>query len=135
MILSMGQAAKAAGITKATLARYIKSGKVSAEKQLDGSYHIDASELDRIKAIRAALPVDTSTNTSDVKQSDTLHDTGVSQREYHLMGQLLQEKERLIAELQTERDAWRSQAQTLLLTAGAKQEPEKPRPWWYWRKS
>ena len=135
MILSMGQAAKAAGITKATLARYIKSGKVSAEKQPDGSYHIDASELDRIKTIRATIPADTRTNTSDVKQSDTSHDTGVSQREYHLMEQLLQEKERLIAELQTERDAWRSQAQTLLLTAGEKKEPEKPRRWWHWRKS
>jgi predicted site-specific integrase-resolvase len=76
MILSMGQAAKAAGITKATLARYIKSGKVSAEKQPDGSYHIDASELDRIKTIRATIPADTRTNTSDVKQSDTQHDTG-----------------------------------------------------------
>jgi len=69
-----------------------------------------------------------------MKQSDTPHNTGVSQREYHLMEQLLPEKERLIAELQTERDAWRSQAQTLLLTAGAKREPEKPRRWWHWRK-
>ena len=135
MILSMGQVAKAAGITKATLARYIKSGKISAEKQPNGSYHIDASELDRIKIIRATIPADTGINISNDKQSDTPHDTGVSHREYHLMEQLLREKERLIAELQTERDAWRSQAQTLLLTAGVKQEPEKPRRWWQWRKS
>jgi hypothetical protein len=130
----MGQAAKAAGITKATLARYIKSGKVSAEKQPDGSYHIDVSELDRIKTIRASIPANTRTNTSVMKQFDTPHNTGVSQREYHLLEQLLQEKERLIAELQTERDAWRSQAQTLLLTAGVKQEPEQPRCWWHWWK-
>src|SRR5919199_4048816 len=130
MILSLGQAAKQAGITKATLARYIKSGRISAAKQSDGSYHIDASELDRIKEIRATIPHNTSGKAGIAKQFDTPSDTGVSKREYELMGKLLQEKERMIAELQMERDEWRKQAQTLLLTQGQSKEPEKPRRWW-----
>lgn len=133
MILSLGQAAKQAGITKATLSRYIKSGRISAAKQLDGSYHIDASELDRIKAIRATIPRDTHESVSIGKQFDTPYDTGISKREYELMEKLLQEKERLIAELQVERDEWRRQAQTLLLTQGHTTASEKPWQWW-WRR-
>jgi hypothetical protein len=134
VILSLGQAAKQAGITKATLARYIKSGRVSAVKQPDGSYHIDASELDRIKEIRATISRDTGDKAGIAKQFDTPFDTGVSKREYELMEKLLQEKERMIAELQSERDEWRKQAQTLLLTQGQPKGPEKPRRWWHLEK-
>jgi excisionase family DNA binding protein len=52
MQLTLGQAAKAIGMNKATLSRYIKQGKISAEKQEDGSYRIDPSELDRLQDIR-----------------------------------------------------------------------------------
>ena len=130
MILSLGQAAKQAGITKATLARYIKSGRISAAKQPDGSYHIDASELDRIKEIRATISHNTSDKAGIAKQFDTPSDTGVSKREYEMMEKLLQEKERMIAELQMERDEWRKQAQTLLLTQAQPREQAKPRRWW-----
>ena len=51
MYLTLGQAAKQSGIGKATLSRYIKQGKLSAQKQEDGSYRIDASELDRVQSI------------------------------------------------------------------------------------
>ena len=42
MKLSLGQAAKQAGISKSTLSRLIKQGKVSAERQDNGTLHIDA---------------------------------------------------------------------------------------------
>ena len=51
MYLTLGQAAKQSGIGKATLSRYIKQGKLAAQKQEDGSYRIDASELDRVQSI------------------------------------------------------------------------------------
>lgn len=51
MQVTLGQAAKQLGVGKATLSRYIKQGKLSAQKQEDGSYRIDVSELDRIRGI------------------------------------------------------------------------------------
>ena len=47
--LSLSQAARESGTSKPTLSRWIAKGKVSAERQQDGSYLIDPSELDRIK--------------------------------------------------------------------------------------
>ena len=47
MALSLSQAAKAAGKSKSTINRAIKSGKLSATRHDDGSYTIDGSELSR----------------------------------------------------------------------------------------
>ena len=46
-MLSLAQAAKAAGKSKQTLVRAIKSGKLSAIRNDDGSYTIDPAELAR----------------------------------------------------------------------------------------
>ena len=48
MRYTLGTAAQAAGVAKSTLSRAIHSGKLSAERQDDGSYAIDASELHRV---------------------------------------------------------------------------------------
>ena len=44
---SLGQAAKAAGRSKTTIHRAIKSGRLSAARADDGGYSIDPSELSR----------------------------------------------------------------------------------------
>ena len=49
---TLGQAAKECGVSKSTLSRWIKKGRVSAERQEDGSFLIDASELNRIKELQ-----------------------------------------------------------------------------------
>ena len=49
MSYTLGEAAKAAGFSKPTLSRAIKKGKLSAKRLDDGSYQIDASELERWK--------------------------------------------------------------------------------------
>ncbi|NDW02546.1 helix-turn-helix domain-containing protein [Salipiger sp. PrR002] len=49
MSYTLGEAAKAAGFSKPTLSRAIKNGKLSAKRLDDGSYSIDAAELDRWK--------------------------------------------------------------------------------------
>ena len=48
MSYTIGTAAKATGKAKSTISRDIKSGRISAEKQPDGSYLIDPSELHRV---------------------------------------------------------------------------------------
>ena len=44
----MGEAARAAGISKASVGRAVKSGRLSASRQDDGTYSIDPSELLRV---------------------------------------------------------------------------------------
>jgi hypothetical protein len=48
MQFSLGGAARAVGLHKATLHRAIKSGKLSAIRNADGTYSIDPSELARV---------------------------------------------------------------------------------------
>lgn len=48
MRYTLGQAAKATGKAKSTLSKAIKSRKMSAEKQSNGSYLIDPAELARV---------------------------------------------------------------------------------------
>lgn len=69
---TFGQAEKEFGIAKATLSRDRKNGKLSAEKQLDGSYRIAMSELiraygDRLKP-RTVATVD---DNSSMERSST----------------------------------------------------------------
>lgn len=49
-MLSMSSAATQAGVSKATIHRAIKSGKLSAARRDDGSYEIDPAELFRVYA-------------------------------------------------------------------------------------
>ena len=48
MLYTLGQAAKACGKTKTTIANAIEKGRLSANKDDRGRYQIDASELDRV---------------------------------------------------------------------------------------
>jgi hypothetical protein len=47
MSYSLGQAARAAGRSKTTINRAIKTGRLSASRRDDGSYEIDPAELTR----------------------------------------------------------------------------------------
>jgi excisionase family DNA binding protein len=48
--LTLSQAAKVLGCDKRTIARAVASGEISATRRDDGTYTIDASELERRRA-------------------------------------------------------------------------------------
>jgi hypothetical protein len=48
MAYTLGDAARATGKSKPTIAKAIKAGRISATKTEDGSYQIDPSELHRV---------------------------------------------------------------------------------------
>jgi hypothetical protein len=48
MAYTLGQAARAVGKSKPTIARAIQTGRISATRRDDGSYEIDAAELHRV---------------------------------------------------------------------------------------
>jgi hypothetical protein len=52
---TLGTASIACGVSKSTIHRAIKSGKISAQKHPDGSYTIDPSELHRVFPMAASV--------------------------------------------------------------------------------
>jgi excisionase family DNA binding protein len=134
MHVTLGQAAKQLSIGKATLSRYIKQGKISAAKQEDGSYRIDASELDRVREILRP-PLE-----QKMEQSATPLEVRILQREIDLLRETLGQKDKIIADVMGERDKWSEMARSLqaekqkLLTDGS--VGAKRRMWaWLSRKS
>ncbi len=103
-MFSMGEAARQAGVSKATIHRHIKSGKLSAARKDDGSYAIDPAELFR------AYPAPKQPETVSVRQHETPTTPDETAREIVLL------RER-IEDLKQDRDAWRQQAERLLLNA------------------
>ena len=107
MHVTLGQAAKHLRMGKATLSRYIKQGKISAAKQEDGSYRIDASELDRIREILRP-PLE-----QKMEQSATPLETRLLQREVDLLRETLALKDMIIADVMSQRDKWAEMARSL----------------------
>lgn len=130
-MISMGQAARLAQVGKSTLSRAIKSGKLSAERQEDGSYQIDPSELARVFELRMEAgstgtvpePPATLTVVRHGTQGEQLHGTlgtpgtaEMARLEAEIAGlkALLEEVKSSREEVRTERDHWRDQTHRLL---------------------
>ena len=143
-MLSLGQAARLAGVGKTTLTRAIRAGKISATKRDDGRYEIDPAELGRVYDIKAETP-DTVTPTGDVVRHATLSarprdtlDIRLASVEAELIGarQLIKFLESQVEDLRGDRDGWRQQAETAqrLLThvreAATSTVASPSRPWW-----
>jgi hypothetical protein len=107
-MFSMGEAARQAGVSKATIHRAIKAGKLSAAKKNDGSYVIDPAELFR------AYPSVKQAETVTARRSVTPHEIPPETPDMVRENAMLRER---IDELKEERDAWRNQAERLLLAA------------------
>lgn len=134
MSYTLGDAAKAAGKSKTTIHRAIKSGKISAIKADDGSYSIDPAELHRVfPTTQEMLRVPLQRNDTE-HQSNTLETLRIQlemyEKERERERALLQET---IADLREDRDRWRQQATNLLADPRPKTAPASPikrRTWW-----
>jgi predicted site-specific integrase-resolvase len=107
MHVTLGQAAKQLGIGKATLSRYLKQGKLSGQKQQDGSYRIDVSELDRIRDLMRPPQA------QSTEHLTTPLETRMLQRELDLLRETLAHKDKLIEDVKSERDKWARMAESL----------------------
>jgi excisionase family DNA binding protein len=120
---SLAEAAKAVGVSKPTLFRAIKSGKLSAIRRDDGAYDVDPAELHRAFPATVSDEHDT---TRDLKRNET----DVLRAEIEGLRQhvalLTSERD----DLREDRNRWREQA-TRLLPAP---QPAARRRWWSWRR-
>ena len=106
-MLSLSDAANAAGVAKSTIWRAIKSGRISASRTVTGSYQVDAAELFRVfSAVQKNEPTkQVATGTEQV---------GAAAQEAQIaalkdISGLLRDQ---LEDLRKDRDAWRGQAES-----------------------
>lgn len=151
MAYTLGEAAKATGKSKTTIAKSIKTGRVSASKKEDGSYLIDPSELHRV------YPMDSSPQSPSLQQDTPPHskvNTELSAKIRELesvlyatqqrladrdeqLAHLREDRDREVGYLRTDLERWQQQAQqaqALLTDQRAKPMIEQTprRSWWSW---
>lgn len=105
-MISILEASKRTKVSKSTLIRAIKSGKLSGRKNDNGGFEVDPAELHRVYP-DAALP-------QQEKQQDTANDATDA---------LVRQMQQMIDLLKEDRDAWRDQAQRLALS-----KPDETKP-------
>ena len=107
-MLSLSEAAKTAGVSKSTIWRACKVGRVSFKRTETGEFQIDAAELHRVFPFHAM----------GENGKMNRHATGVAQAEAAIleariaalkdMAELMREQ---IEDVRKDRDAWRAQAE------------------------
>ena len=113
---TLGEAAKACKMSKATLSKAVKSGKISATKNADGSFSIEAVELHRVYPIT----VETVASEQYETPKSTQVNTEIS-NEMLVLQMKLEAAHQRIGDLETDKEAWRLQATRLLaLTSDSK---------------
>lgn len=102
--MTLGEAARAVSVSKATISKALANGRISYVEKTPAGYQIDPAELFRVFPPKRLIPpvsehVETPVNTAATPSLEV---------------QLLRQQ---IEDLRADRDAWRDQAQRLLLAA------------------
>lgn len=140
-MLSLSKAAKVVGVSKATIHRAIKSGRISAVRQDDGSYLIDPAELNRVYPAISSSDNGGTSETGSPKRTATASALAVMAAELAGARQLIESLRHQVDDLRHDRDAWRQQAeaaQNLLVAARdtARPPPATPSPGRsFWKRS
>jgi hypothetical protein len=114
---TLGTAAKAVGMSKATISKAIKSGKISAVRLPNGSFEIEPVELHKVYP-------PTSETVSD-ERSETPEETTRNSNNSLLLQAKLEMAMARIADLENDRDQWRQTANRLLDNRDANQGSSK----------
>lgn len=109
---TLGDAAKATGMSKAALSKAIQKGRISAVKDDGGRFQIDPAELHRVYP-----PANTKTPTSEQERTqETLNENTELRGKVAALGELLEQIKGERDDLREDRDKWREQASLALLT-------------------
>jgi len=117
MHLTLGDAARQAGLSKSTLSRANKDGKLTALRSDDtGSYRIELSELQRYR--EAAAVIHATTKRSAARQAATAQehrDVAVLQAQNDGLQQMIGLLRTQLSDIMKQRDSWQAQAERLAL--------------------
>lgn len=126
MAYTLGEAAKATGISKASISRAINSGRISATKKDNGSFSIEAVELHRVYPPMSAAPVSaTAFETQSNLDANTrnTHDSSVLQARLDAALEQLRDRDGTIGDLrqrldQSDEERREAQARVIGLLTG-----------------
>ena len=112
MYLSLGQAAKECGKSKATISKALKSGKLSFHKKTSAGYEIDPAELFRVFPKETPQPL----SANDQQPPQSTPDTNALEREIELLREMLAKSDETVERERANADKWQKQAEILALT-------------------
>lgn len=150
--LSLREAAEQTGVSKSTIFRAIKSGRMSAPRNDDGEFLIDPAELHRVYPIKPATPsiegiagdVPAQAETSPAGRDAPDHDTVELRIRNAALEAELRGLREMAEELRRARDQWQQQAERAALSLAAPKPieliipapaPVAQRAWWPFRRA
>jgi excisionase family DNA binding protein len=128
---TLGTAAKAIGVSKSSVYRAIKSGRLSATRTDAGDYAIDESELFRFRD--SHVPVK---RTDTPPERPETPETAALQAEITGLKQVAELMRAQLQDVREDRDRWRDQAERLAIAPPAPKPTAVPtivvqrRAWW-----
>lgn len=122
--LSASAAAKAAHKSKADILDSIKKGIMSASKNNRGHWEIDPSELNRVFPYTVPEP-NQDRFEKLIKTNEKTNETNALQVEVKMLREQLDFRDEVLAELRQERDDWKAQAKTLLISDQSKSAAQR----------
>jgi len=152
MSWSISQAAKETGLSKSTISRAIKAGRVSALRQDDGAYLIEPAELFRVYPREVAQPSpdarhEAVRNPHEEAYATPSHDVEILRVKLSMTEALLQQErenskrqQETVEDLRRRLDAASEKVLALAQPSSearhdAPRNPPQPRRWWSWKKS
>jgi hypothetical protein len=132
---TLGQAAKAVGMSKTSILRSIKSGRISAGRDEFGQWAIEPCELHRVYP---PLADDTGTGNGTEERGVTGGETALAEASTRaaLAEARLFDSKSMLEEIREQRDRWQQQAErlaTLAITDQRKEPaPAQPQSWRRW---
>lgn len=119
----MTKGAELAGVSKGTVSKALKSGRLSYAEKTDNGYLIDTSELFRVfppKQLETVEPTRLETDSGNV---ETLIETGGLRREVELLREQLRDRDGVVDDLrrrldQSDEERREAQARVIGLLAG-----------------
>lgn len=138
-MLTLGAAARHCGVSKGTISKAIKSGKLSATRREDSSWAIDGAELARYLEVNGHR---FRSGTDAGEQPETPDDPVAGlQLRAELAEQRLADLREALADMREQRDRWETIATRLSLPAPKPAETAPatpatpPRRSWWWRRA
>lgn len=128
MLFTLQQAATVTGKAKSTIQRAIKSGKLSASRNSDGSYSIDSSELARVYPLQA-----TGSDPPTMKQDATHernNETALLQLKIELLQMQLEQAKETTNDLRRRLDASDAERRQLLNLLQHHSSDDPPKKSW-----
>jgi predicted site-specific integrase-resolvase len=136
--LYLAQIPKHFTVSRGTIYRDIRQGKLSAENNGKGRTVVDLSELERVYKRKREGEMSHIVQRVQSDTDDSVHDSSVLRREVELLREQITGHVGVISDLRSERGRLlkllEEQASSVKLLTDERMRQKHPRRWWPWRR-